>query len=84
MVYTIKDNVLVLAGTEAQLKAAIDVNKDGESVTETDGIKDAAQEVGDNSVMALVVSGAGLTNALRRQRRRMKTSPSSRRVLLTN
>lgn len=58
--FTIKDNLLVGAETKANLKGAIDTKKSGKNVTEADGLKDVAKEVGDDAVMGLVISGVGL------------------------
>ncbi len=55
--WTLKDGVFLMSPNRKEVENAIDVKKDGKSVSEVDGVKEVAKKVEEDSLMAFVVNG---------------------------
>ena len=57
--WLVKDGVVVLAQDKKMLRKALKAQDSGDSVSDDDGAKDAAKEVGDSSLLSFVIGTSG-------------------------
>jgi hypothetical protein len=62
--WAIKNKVVVIASSKDAIESALKTEKSGDTIADSDDIKDVAKQVGDDTVGAIVLSGRGVRDML--------------------